>query len=310
MLCTFEHVDVSRTPPLRETWVEVSGGTLRVRRGGNGEPVLLLHGAFVGGHLWDGVIEAIPVEREVEVIVPDLPLGGHPHPMHPTADLSMQALAQMVLTVLDTVTPRPVTVVANDTGGTLAQHLLTTHPSRFRAALLTSTDAFDNFPPVYFRPLLALLRWSPPMWLVGKLLPWHAVRSLPIALGHLIHHRLAPEQAKDLMGPLWGSPGARHDLQRFMLAVDPSTTRAAAERFHLFPGAVDVAWSADDRIFPGEHATRLAEAFPQGRRVADITASGSLSPLDQPAQVAARLVELLSRARRTRSDTNVNADLP
>lgn len=71
---------------------------------------------------------------------------------------------------------------------------------------------------------------------------------------------------------------------------------AAATRFHLFPGPVDVAWSADDRVFPPAHANRLAKAFPQGRRVADITDSGSLSPLDQPAQVAARLTHLLLRS--------------
>lgn len=286
--------------PLRETWVEVCGGPLRVRRRGRGRPVLMLHGAFVNGHLWDGVIEALPTDTEVEVIVPDLPLGGHHRSLDRAADLSIPALATMVLAVADTAvadaeTMEPITLVANDTGGALAQHLLATRPDRFSAALLTSTDAFDNFPPSYFRPLLVLLRWSLPMWAVGKLLRWHAVRRLPIALGHLIHHRLPAAQAEELMGSLWRSRGARHDLRRFMIAVDPGITGAAAKRFHLFGGPVDIAWSADDHVFPPEHANRLAEAFPQGRRVADILDSGSLSPLDQPAQVAARLADLLSR---------------
>lgn len=299
-----DHDDQGVTP-LRETWVEVRGGPLRVRRRGHGRPVLLLHGAFVNGHLWDGIIEAIPTDTEVEVIVPDLPLGGHRRSMDPAADLSIPALAAMVLAVVDAAmvdtavvdgaTMEPITIVANDTGGALAQHLLATRPDRFGAALLTSTDAFDNFPPSYFRPLLALMRWSLPMWAVGKLLRWHAVRRLPIALGHLIHLRLPTAQAEELMGSLWRSRGARHDLRRFMIAIDPHITVAAARRFHLFPGPVDIAWSADDHVFPPEHANRLAEAFPQGRRVADILDSGSLSPLDQPAQVAARLADLLAR---------------
>jgi len=98
------------------------------------------------------------------------------------------------------------------------------------------------------------------------------------------------------MGPLWTSPGARKDLRRFLdAAIDPKVMEEAAARSASFTAPADIAWSARDRIFPEGEATRLAGSFPRGRRVADITDTGSLSPLDQPEQVADRLLGLIVR---------------
>ena len=42
--------------------------------GGDGPPVLFLHGALVDGTLWDPVVELLPDHR---CLVPTLPLGSH-----------------------------------------------------------------------------------------------------------------------------------------------------------------------------------------------------------------------------------------
>ena len=42
--------------------------------GGDGPPVLFLHGAFVDGSLWDPVVDLLPGRR---CLVPTLPLGSH-----------------------------------------------------------------------------------------------------------------------------------------------------------------------------------------------------------------------------------------
>lgn len=290
-----------QTMTMSETWIPVPGGEIRVRRhqpdNDAGLPVLFVHGAFVNGHLWDGVIDALGGSGEsLDLIAPDLPLGAHHRPMADGTDLTFDAIVEMLIGVLDALELDQVVVVANDSGGAITQHMLATHPTRFCGALLTSTETADNFPPRYFRFLFPPLRLRSLMWASCQLVRTNLGRRLPITFGHLIKRRLTSPEARTLMGSLWTSAGARDDLRRFLIALDPAVMEQAEAKFDGIAAPVDIAWSAEDRIFPDRHATRLANSFPAGRRVPDITPSGALSPLDQPEQVSDRLLVLIERA--------------
>lgn len=133
------------------------------------------------------------------------------------------------------------------------------------------------------------------MWVTCQLLRTNPGRRLPFTIGHLIKRPLPTPDARTLMGPLWTSRGARNDLRLFRKGADPAAMKRAAAKFDTFTSPVDVAWSANDRIFPDLDASLLASSFPAGRRVADISNTGSVSPLDQPEQVADRLLALVER---------------
>ena len=49
-----------------------------------------------------------------------------------------------------------VDVVANDTGGAVAQVFAARYPHRIRTLTLTNCDVHDNFPPEAFKPFVAL----------------------------------------------------------------------------------------------------------------------------------------------------------
>ncbi len=49
-----------------------------------------------------------------------------------------------------------VDVVANDTGGAVAQVFAARYPHRIRTLTLTNCDVHDNFPPEIFKPFVAL----------------------------------------------------------------------------------------------------------------------------------------------------------
>lgn len=276
--------------------VPVDGGAVAVRVQGSGRPVLFVHGALVNSHLWDGVVGAAP---GITAILPDLPLGAHEHPLAADAPVAFPDLARMVLAVLDHVREvhghDRVTVVGNDTGGALVQHLLANHPDRFEAAFLTSCDAFDNFPPKAFWWFPIALRVPGSLWVTGRVVRTARGRRSRLTFGRLIRRPLPAAEAERLLGPLWRSPGARRDLRRAAKQLDRSLTLGAVPGLARFPRPVDVAWSEDDPIFPPEHADRLAATFPAGRVVEPIHDALGLSPLDQPEQVAARLRDLLAR---------------
>ncbi|MGH3101782.1 MAG: alpha/beta fold hydrolase, partial [Thermoleophilia bacterium] len=122
----------------------------------------------------------------------DLPLGSHVEAMPRGADLSPPALADLIADALAALELEDVTIVGNDTGGGLTQILATRNPARIGRVVLTSCDAFDNFPPRFFRIVFAPARL--PGGLVAGFAPMRikALRRLPIAYGWLSKRPVEP----------------------------------------------------------------------------------------------------------------------
>ena len=123
--------------------------------GGGGPPVVFLHGLLVDGTLWDAVVDRLPDHR---CVVPTLPLGSHTVPVADRSVLTPAGVADLVADLLERLDLRDVTVVASDTGGAIAQLLVTRRPERVSRLVLTPCDALEVFPPALFVPLFKLGR--------------------------------------------------------------------------------------------------------------------------------------------------------
>src|SRR3954454_13699432 len=108
--------------------------------GGDGAPVVMLHGLLVDGSLWDGVVARLPGRR---CVVPTLPLGSHTTPVADRSGLTPAGLADLVADELERRDLRDVTLVASDTGGVLAQLLVTRRPERIAKLVLTPCDGLE-----------------------------------------------------------------------------------------------------------------------------------------------------------------------
>jgi pimeloyl-ACP methyl ester carboxylesterase len=272
---------------------ELSHGTLHYRESGAGAPVVFLHGYFMGAGLWDPVVRRL--DDEFRCLVPELPLGAHPSPLRPDADLTAAGLGRLVADFLDVLDLRDVTLVGNDSGTAIAQVVAARHAERLGGLVLTAGDAFDNFPPRPFRPLIAAAR-------AGTLTPLLAMlksrppRSLPTAYGWLTHADLPHELIDEWVGAYFADKGVRHDLRRLTagLGDDEFMNKIAAE-LATFTKPALLAWAADDKFFPLEHARRLAAILPDAR-VEVIAGSRTWVMLDQPARTADLVAELARRA--------------
>src|SRR3954470_14703214 len=113
---------MSRSEALGEpASAEVPAGTIDYRERGSGPAIVFVHGVGVNGDLWRKVVPLLA--GDFRCIAPDWPLGAHTRPMRDGADLSPPGLAGIVADFLDTLDLRDVMVVANDTGGAVAQWL-------------------------------------------------------------------------------------------------------------------------------------------------------------------------------------------
>lgn len=274
--------------------IELSAGTIRYRDTGTGPPIVFVHGLLVGGTLWRKVIPSL--ESRFRCIAPDWPLGSHTVPMKEGADLSPPGLARLIGEFLERLDLRDVTLVANDSGGAITQIFIAGGDTeRVGRLVLTPCDSFDNFFPPIFRPLQKLAKLPGGLNSALQPLRLRGLRRLPIAYGWVAKRPIPSEVTDAWLRPCHTDKAIRRDTAQVVATVDSRHTLAAAERLHLFDRPVLLAWAPEDRLFPLEHAHRLAELFPDAR-VEEVPDSYSFVSEDQPVRVAALLGEFAGRA--------------
>jgi pimeloyl-ACP methyl ester carboxylesterase len=264
--------------------VELSAGTIEYEdTGGEGPVLVLLHGLAQNGTLWRNVVSDL--REGHRCVVPTLPLGGHRRPMRPDADLSMHGISRLVAEFMERLDLRAVTLVENDWGGA---HLLVSERGGERIArlVLTSCEAFDNYPPGL--PGRAV-------WLAAKVpgglnamvqpLRLRPLRRLPFAFGWMSKRPVPDEVMDEWLEPMITRREIRHDLRKYLRTVDKRDTLEAAERLRSFDRPALVVWAEEDRVMPPKHGRRLAELLPRGRLV-EILDSYTLIPEDRPQELA------------------------
>jgi pimeloyl-ACP methyl ester carboxylesterase len=267
--------------------LETSYGPVRYRSVGEGPPVVFLHGILANGALWRDVVPALGAQ--VRCITPDWPLGSHEAPLRPDADMSLPALARLVEEVFERLDLEDVTLVANDTGGAIAQWVAVHDPRRLGRLVLTPCDAFENFLPLWLRHLQLAGRTPAGLALAGQLLRFRLVHRLPLAFGALTVRPIDLDAMAAYIAPLRERPGTRRDFARLVRAISNRYTREAAERLGSFDKPALVVWSGQDRLFPLRHGHELARRLPQGR-LEVVHDAGAFIPEDRPRELA-RLID-------------------
>jgi pimeloyl-ACP methyl ester carboxylesterase len=267
--------------------VTLPQGTIRYRERGSGEPIVFVHGLLVNGDLWRKVVPELA--KDFRCITPDWPLGSHELPMNPGADLSPPGLARAIADFLAALELPNVTLVGNDTGGGLCQLVVVNHPERIGRLVLTPCDAYDNFPPTFFRFVVNGVLWATRTpGLRNALLRsvrTAALRRSPAAFGWLSKRDVGREAAESYLTPAVRSPDVRRDLAQVVKQIRPEHTLEAAKRLADFDRPVLIVWAPEKDFFPWEHAERLAATFPNAR-LEQIEDSYTFVPEDQPKRLA------------------------
>ncbi|MVU76138.1 alpha/beta fold hydrolase [Nocardia sp. ET3-3] len=264
-------------------------GTLTVFDSGSGDPIVFVHGLLVNANLWRKIIPSL--SREYRCVAIDLPFGSHTTAM-PDADLSAPGLAQLVIGAIEKLGLGPVTLVGNDSGGAVSQLVVAARPDLVARLILTSCDAYENFPPPFFNYVGLAARTPGALTAMALSLRPRATRRLPIAYGWLTRRPIEPAASDSYALPV-STKAIREDTRRVIGGLDPKYLLEAAKTYADFKQPVLLAWSAGDRFFPDRYAERLAADFPNAR-IEWIHDSRTFSPEDQPAQLTAAISSFLA----------------
>lgn len=274
--------------------VELTAGTIDYTDTGTDGPVLvLLGGVLMDGSVWDPVVADL--RRDHRCVVPTLPLGAHRRPMRPGADLSLRGFGRIVAEFLDRLDLHDVTLVQNDQAAALA--LAGDNPARVARLVISSCEAFENYPPGLPGKNLRLIAMTPGgIALAAQAMRLRPVQRLPFTLGWMSKRPLPDDLVDHFLEPVRADPGVRRDLRIYAAGARRRQMLEVCGRLASFGRPTLVVWTPEDRVQRPEHGRRLAGLLPAARLV-EIPDSYTLIMRDQPAAFASAIREFVRQTQ-------------
>lgn len=269
-------------------YVQTSFGEIAYADRGKGRPALFVHGLFLNGYLWRNVIERVAdVRRTIAV---DLMAHGATK-ISGDQDLSFAAQAEMLEAVCEKLKLGQVDLVANDSGGGIAQIFAARHPQRIRTLTLTNCDTHDNWPGDVLQRLMNLAAQEQLGPLIRRWLS--DVTVARAAFDSVYEHpdQVSEETFRTYLEPLVQTPESVHNLGRFLAAMDNRHTLAIEPLLKRLNAPTLIVWGTGDPIFDIKWAYWLRDTIPGTRKVIQLEGARLLFPEERPAELAAALRE-------------------
>ncbi len=264
-----------------------SGPASYVDSGGPGRPVLFVHGVGTSSYLWRNVIGLLDDERRCVAI--DLPLHGHT-PAAADQDFTLPGLARFVADCCDALKLTDIDLVANDTGGAVAQVFAAGHAERLHTLTLTNCEAHDNVPPKLLLPAVLLAR----MGLYARLAPRLArnvtrARKRVYGLTYQDIAHLPEEIARVWLEAQSGTAEAARQSQRLLTSLHARDLLAAEPALARLQVPTLIVWGTSDMFFRRKWAYWLRDTIPGATEVVEIDGGRLFFPDERAAELAAAL---------------------
>jgi len=254
---------------------------------GSGDAVLFLHGFPLSSFQWRGAIDRLSADRRC--IAPDL-LGLGYSEVATDQSVAPAAQVEMIRALLDGVRIQEVDVIANDSGGAVAQLFITKYRKRVRTLLLTNCDVETDSPPATLLPVIDLARrglyadlWLEP-WLHHK-----AEARSSSGLGGMCYSRAGyPSDAalEQYLGPLVASAERKALVNRYAASLTPDPLRGLEARLRTCTVPTSIVWGTGDTIFSQKNPDYLASVLPQIMGIQRLNKAKLFFPEEYPNVIA------------------------
>ena len=250
---------------------------------GVGAVVLFLHGFPLNGFQWRGVIDEIVPQRRC--IALDL-MGLGYSDVAVDQDVSPNAQVEMLVSFLYALGIDQVDLVANDSGGAIAQLFLVNQQKRVRTLLLTNCDVETQSPPAAVLPIIELARLD--VYANLLLVPWADYKDKARSsdgLGGMCYSNPAhPSDValEEYLRPLIASERRKALVQRYALGLTPNPLRGIAALLRRCEVPTRIVWGMADTIFSPQNADYLASVLPSVTGIRRIKQAKLFFPEEYP----------------------------
>jgi haloalkane dehalogenase len=264
---------------------------------GTGPVALFLHGFPLSSFQWRGAIDRLSPYRRC--LAPDT-MGLGYTVVAPGQSVAPAAQADMIAAFLDRLDVRQVDLIANDSGGAVAQLFVAKYPRRTRTLLLTNCDVETDSPPAALLPIVEAARAGlySKLWLEPWLQHKDAAR-LPTGLGGMCYSDAAhPTDAAldQYLGPLVASEERKALVNRFAVGLSPNSLLGIASVLRQCEVPTRFVWGMSDTIFSPQNPDYLAGIMPRIMGIRRVDNAKLFFPEEYPDIVADEARELWDRA--------------
>jgi haloalkane dehalogenase len=254
---------------------------------GSGQAALFLHGFPLNSFQWRGAFDRLSPYRRC--VAPDS-LGLGYTQVAAGVSVTPSTQVQMLTILLDKLSIGNVDLVANDSGGAVAQLFLTRHPDRVRTVLFTNCDVESNCPPPAVIPVIELAKAGrfADEWLA----PWVADKNLARSnegLGGMTFtypDRLTDETIDMYLGPLVASPQRKALTNAYAIGLAPNPLAGTEALLKQSQVPARIIWGTGDNIFSQDDAAYLNDTLPRSRGVRRIEGAKLFFPEEFPDVIA------------------------
>ncbi|HSZ41590.1 MAG TPA: alpha/beta hydrolase [Trebonia sp.] len=271
-------MDISTFTAKRQR-LAAKGGEIAYTEFGDGpRTALFIHGLGTSGALWRQVIEQ--VSDMARCVAIDLPGHGATPPRE---DLSVAALADVAAELADGLGLGQVDLVANDTGGAVAQVFAARQPERLRTLTLTNCDTDGNFPPPEFAPVIEIAKKGELaamfVAVAGDSAAW---RTSPLAAGYEHPENTSDEAWREYLTPVGGTIERARVFERILCSLDPKDLAAIDGALRALDVPTLIVWGTGDEAFGVEWAHRLRDTIPGAKAVIEVEGAKTFFPEERP----------------------------
>jgi pimeloyl-ACP methyl ester carboxylesterase len=254
---------------------------------GAGPTALFVHGIATNAYLWRHVMDALSGQRRCIAI--DLPLHGQ-SPVTAEQDLSLAALAAGLDDFCEVLGLTGIDLVANDTGGAIAQIFAARHPQRLATLTLTNCDTVDNLPPEAFKPMVELAA-------AGNLAPsavamfanLEAAAQISFASGYEHLDRIDRDVIRSYLQPCFGTIERARQFERLLVSLDVGDLQVVMPQLGELTVPTLVVWGTGDAFFDVSWAYWLRDTIPGTTRVVTVDGARLFFPEERPMDLVPHL---------------------
>jgi len=267
--------------------VETPSGAVSYLDVGRGAPALFVHGIATNAYLWRDVMAGLDDVRRC--IAVDLPLHGR-SPAGPDQDLSASGFAEVLEEVCEALGLATVDLVANDTGGAVAQIFAARHPERLRSLTLTNCDTQDAFPPDAFAPTVELARQGQLADTAAQLLnDLEQARALTLGSGYEDPAHLTDEVLRAYLEPVMCTLERAKQFERCLASIDAKDLVEIAPQLKELTTPTLIVWGTGDEFFDLSEAYWLRDTIPGATEVVEVPGAKLFFPDERPGDLIPHL---------------------
>ncbi|HEY6297371.1 MAG TPA: alpha/beta hydrolase [Streptosporangiaceae bacterium] len=266
---------------------------------GAGPVALFVHGIASNAYLWRHVISAVAAQRRCVAL--DLPLHGQ-SPVTTEQDLSLAALAAGVEDFCEALGLTGIDLVANDTGGAIAQIFAARQPGRLATFTLTNCDTQNDMPPDAFKPLIELAaagQLAPTAVAMIANLEVAAKASFDSVYEHL--DQMDRDVIRSYLEPCFGTLERARQFERLLTSLDAGDLRAVEPLLKELTVPTLMVWGTGDTFFGVSTAHWLRDTIPGATGVITVDGARLFFPEERPMDLVPHLERHWAAARTSRA---------